>query len=70
MKLYAIKSAQGDFSYCTILQESESGYMIRICMDKAGYQKISENFIDKELFNLCVRTGYIKELAEEASVVA
>lgn len=70
MKLYAIKSAQGDSSYCTVLQESESGYILRICMDKDGYQKISEDFIDKDLFALCIRTGYIRELPEEASVVA
>ncbi len=70
MKLYSIKSNQGDSSYCTILKESESGYILRICMDKDGYQKISEDFIGKDLFDLCIRTGYIRELIEEASVVA
>ncbi len=70
MKLYSIKSTQGDTSYCTILQETDTGFIIRICMDKEGYQKVSEDFIEKDLFDLCVRTGYISELAESAAGVA
>ncbi len=70
MKLYTIKSAREEASYCSVLQETERGYILRICIDRAGYQKISEEFIEKELFDLCVRTGYINEVAEAASVVA
>ncbi len=70
MKLYSIKSCQGDASYCTILQETEKGYILRICMDKEGYQKVSEDFIEKDLFELCLKTGYINEIANKAGVVA
>lgn len=70
MKLYSIKSCQSDASYCTILQETEAGYILRICMEKDGYQKISEEFIEKDLFDLCIRTGYIHELSESSAVVA
>ena len=66
MKLYSIKTTQGDASYCSILQETDAGYILRICMDKEGYQKVCEDFIE----NMCVRTGYIHELSEAASVVA
>lgn len=70
MKLYTIKSVQGETSYCSILQETDAGYILRICIDKEGYQKVSEDFIEKELFDLCVRTGYINEAAEAISGVA
>ena len=49
MKLYTIKSAREEASYCSVLQETERGYILRICIDRAGYQKISEEFIEKEL---------------------
>lgn len=70
MKVYSIKSTQGESSNCTILRESESGYFLRICIDKNGYQKITEDFIAKDLFETCLRTGYIQELAQQATVVA
>lgn len=70
MKLYSIKTTQGDASYCSILQETDAGYILRICMDKEGYQKVSEDFIEKDLFDMCIRTGYIHELSEAASIVA
>ena len=70
MKLYSIKTHPGDVSYFSILNETENGYFIRICHDKDGYEKIREDFLDTEMFNLCLRTGYISEVPAEATVVA
>ena len=70
MKLYSIKSNPGDISYFSILNETEKGYFIRICHDKEGYEKISEEFLDNDMFALCLRTGYISEVPAEAHGVA
>ncbi|CEM62827.1 hypothetical protein DWQ65_01950 [Treponema phagedenis] len=70
MKLYSIKSNPGEISYFSILNENESGYFVRICHDKEGYEKVREEFMEKSLFDLCLRTGYITKVAEKASVVA
>lgn len=70
MKLYSIKSNPGDVSYFSILNETEAGYFIRICHDREGYEKVTEEFIDNDMFALCLRTGYITEVPAEAHVVA
>ncbi len=70
MKLYSIKSNPGDISYFSVLNETEEGFFIRICHDREGYEKIREEFLDTEMFNLCLRTGYITELSESATIVA
>lgn len=70
MKLYSIKSNPGDVSYFSILNETETGYFIRICHDREGYEKVTEEFIDNDMFALCLRTGYITEVPAEAHVVA
>lgn len=66
MKFYLIKSTQGQTSYCSIISETEDGYVIKICRDVDGYQKTSEDFIEKGLFELCIRTGYISEVKSGA----
>ncbi len=70
MKVYSIKGRRDGASYCTILQETEAGYILRICIDKEGYEKVSEDFIEKDLFDLCIKTGYINEVSKHAEVVA
>ena len=61
--MYLIQKAKGKMSYCSIVCEKENGYIIKICRDIEGYVKESEDYIEKELFDLCLRTGYIKEVA-------
>ena len=70
MKIYSIKSIPGEISYFSVLNQTDEGYYIRICHDKEGYEKISEDFLKNDMFELCLRTGYINEIAESADVVA
>jgi len=60
--MYLIQKAKGKTSYCSIIGEKETGYIIKICRDIEGYIKESEDYIEKELFDLCLRTGYIQEV--------
>jgi len=61
--MYLIHKAKGKISYCSILCEKDSGYIIKICRDIEGYVKESEDYIEKDLFDLCIRTGYIKKIS-------
>ncbi|MDD7417596.1 MAG: hypothetical protein SPI86_08320 [Treponemataceae bacterium] len=59
MKHYILKSHSQNVDYMTIESESEEGYIIKIVRDKDGYNEITTDFITKELFEACLRTGYI-----------
>ncbi len=64
MKTYSIMSAKGN-DYLSVLNETEVGYMVRIFKDEDGYEKITDDFMSSELFEMCVRTGYLVETEEK-----
>jgi hypothetical protein len=70
MKRYSIKSRPDRSEYLDILKETEAGYAIRLTKISDGYEKIREDFIDRHLFDICVKTGYLSELANAAFSVA
>lgn len=49
----------------TVLKETDEGYMIKIVHDLDGYEEVKTDFLSKELFDCCLRTGYITEVTEE-----
>ena len=63
MKRYCIKNRPGKSEYVDILTESDAGYKIRLTRICDGYEKTREDFIDRHLFDICVKTGYLSELA-------
>ena len=67
MKHYILKSHSQNVDYMTIEKETEDGYIIKIVRDKDGYDEITTDFISNELFESCLRTGYIT-LVEDSSV--
>jgi len=62
MKKYCIKSHSGRSEYMDILKETKAGYKIRLTRICNGDKKIQEDFIDRELFDICIKTGYLSEL--------
>lgn len=68
MKSYSLKSLGNKNDYMTILSEQENGFVIRIVRDQDGYEDIKTDFLSKELFESCIRTGYLTEI--EAAAVA
>ena len=46
----------------TIEKEEEDGYIVKIVRDKDGYEEVTTDFLSNELFESCLRTGYIKEV--------
>ena len=65
MKRYCIKSRPGRSDYLDILAETDEGYKIRLTRLGDGNESIREDFINRHLFDICVKTGYLFELAME-----
>lgn len=65
MKSYSLKSLGNKNDYMTILRETDDGYVIRIVRDQDGYDEVTTDFLSRELFESCIRTGYLTEIMEE-----
>ncbi|MDR1240217.1 MAG: hypothetical protein LBK27_08880 [Treponema sp.] len=70
MKRYCIKCRTGRVEYIDMLRETEEGFFIRLTRLSDGNEKISDEFMTRSLFDMCVKTGYIYEMTQEASSVA
>lgn len=63
MKQFTIKSAGDDPSLLELLDETEGGYYVRIVHRHEQWEDVREDFMSRDLFDTCVRTGYIAELS-------
>jgi len=70
MKRYCIKSQSGKIEYFDIVSETDNEFMIRLCRISDGSEKIIEETMSRDLFNMCTKTGYIYELEMDTAVVA
>jgi len=59
MKQFTIKSSGGDPSLLELLDETEGGYFVRIVHRHEAWEDIREDFMSRDLFDTCLRTGYI-----------
>jgi hypothetical protein len=66
---YYIKCEKGRSEFLDILRETSGGYYIRLTRIKDDYEKTIEEFMSKQLFDVCLITGYIKQesLGEQMS---
>jgi len=62
MKSYSLKSLGNKNDYMTIVSEKDDGYVIRIVRDQDGYEDVRTDFLSRELFECCLRTGYLTEI--------
>jgi hypothetical protein len=67
MKQFTIKSeasAEGrEPSFLELMDETEGGYFVRIVHRHDDWEDIHEDFLSRELFDTCLRTGYIAEMS-------
>ncbi len=63
MKQFAIKSAGSSASVLELLGETEGGFYVRIVHRHEDWEDVKEDFMSRDLFDTCVRTGYIAELS-------
>lgn len=62
MKRYRIKSAEGTQAQLDVLGEAPGGYTVRITRHYDGYETTETEHMTCDLFDTCVRTGYIEEM--------
>ena len=70
MKSYTLKSIGKNTDYMTIVRELEDGFVVKIVRDMDGYDDIKTDYISKELFDSCLRTGYLTEIIEKVAIGA
>ena len=46
----------------------EDGFVVKIVRDLDGYEDIKTDYISRELFDSCIRTGYLTEITEPVKV--
>ncbi|PKL23783.1 MAG: hypothetical protein CVV47_13305 [Spirochaetae bacterium HGW-Spirochaetae-3] len=61
MKTFSIKSTDRTPSMLELMSEIEDGYVVRIVRHRDDWDDVSEEFMTRELFETCMRTGYIYE---------
>ncbi len=70
MKSYTLKSLGKNTDYMTIVREMNDGFVVRIVRDLDGYEDVKTDYISKELFESCIRTGYLTEITESLKLAA
>lgn len=70
MKSYTLKSIGKKTDYMTIIREMDDGFVVKIVRDLDGYQDVKTDYISKELFESCIRTGYLTEIKEAVAITA
>ncbi len=62
MECYSLKGHACTNDYMMIMREMDEGYVVRIVRDKDGYEDVTTDFISRDLFESCVRTGYVTKI--------
>ena len=70
MKSFTLKSIGKSTDYLTIVREMDDGYVVRITRDMDGYEDVKTDYISKEIFESCIRTGYLTEVREAVAISA
>ena len=63
MRQFTIRSAGTEPSVLELISETEGGFYVRIVHRHEEWEDVSEEFLAKDLFDTCIRTGYIMELS-------
>lgn len=66
---YRIKSCPEREEYLEVLRRNETGYYVRIVRCYEGYESVTESFLEKHLFDMCLQTGYLTEDSAAAATM-
>jgi hypothetical protein len=64
MNNYAVRG-YGRSYFMTIVDELEDSFLVRIVKDRGGREDVTTDFISKDFFDNCIRTGYLSKMAPE-----
>ena len=56
---YVVKGTGRIKTYLEIVRETDSGYDVRITSEYEDCSKTMDEYMSKELFDSCLRTGYL-----------
>jgi hypothetical protein len=68
MSLYRIKSHNGTSRFLDILNEENSGFNVKISSSNGTYTREQIEFMSRDLFETCLRTGYLHKIEEPVPV--
>jgi hypothetical protein len=66
MRRYNVKCQPGKVEYIEIIKELDDEYIVRFTRLYDGSKKISEETMTRNLFNMCIQTGYLYQMAESS----
>ncbi|MDC7225818.1 MAG: hypothetical protein PQJ61_03520 [Spirochaetales bacterium] len=69
MVQYRIKSSKEINNYLNILGERNDGFDVLIINEHDEYRREVKDFLSKELFETCLRTGYLIKLDADQSLM-
>ena len=58
---YRIKSSPEREEFLEVLRRNETGCQVRIVRCYEGYETVTESFLERHLFEMCLQTGYLTE---------
>lgn len=67
---YKVKSSEGIQSFLEITKEKNDGFDVRITCVYEDYKKEMREFINRQLFETCLRTGYLTPVENTAHTLA
>jgi hypothetical protein len=67
---YKVKSSEGVNSFLEITKERTDGFEVVITCIYEDYKKELKEFINKQLFDTCLRTGYLTPMDNTARLLA
>ncbi len=67
---YQVKGIKGLDTILEIAETHAEGYRIRITSVADGTEKSSEEFITRHLLETCIRTGYLRPVADAVPIAS
>lgn len=59
---YKVKGGHSASTYMEIIEETAGGYTVSIVQEFENCRKTTRDFLSKELFETCLRTGYLTRM--------
>jgi len=59
---YKVKGDHSAPTYLEIIEETADGYTVSLVQEFENCRKVNRDFLSKELFETCLRTGYLTRM--------
>ena len=67
MRKYNVKTVPGSTEYIEILKEMDDAMLVCFTRIRDGYVKKTEETLSKQLFDMCLQTGYLNPMTVSAA---